>query len=56
MLMNGRSVIPQTLVIAANGRIMGHWNGYSSGSSRDRLRETIDRALAEASSSPQQLR
>jgi thiol-disulfide isomerase/thioredoxin len=53
MLMNGRNVIPQTLVIAANGRIMGHWNGYSSGSSRDRLRETIGRALAEGSSSPQ---
>lgn len=53
MLMNGRSVIPQTLVIAGNGRIISHWNGYSSGTSRSRLRETIDRALAEGSSSPQ---
>jgi thiol-disulfide isomerase/thioredoxin len=51
MLMNGRNVIPQTLVIAGNGRIISHWNGYSSGSSRNRLRETIDRALADGSSS-----
>jgi len=56
MLMNGRSVIPQTLVIARDGRIISHWNGYSSGSSRNRLRETIDRALAEGPSSPEQFR
>lgn len=55
MLMNGRSVIPQTLVIAADGRIIAHWNGYSSGQSRSRLHDTIERALAEKSSSNQQL-
>jgi thiol-disulfide isomerase/thioredoxin len=48
-LMNGRSAIPQTLVIAADGRIVSHWNGYSRGRSGDHLRETIDRALSEAS-------
>jgi thiol-disulfide isomerase/thioredoxin len=52
-LMNGRSVIPQTLVIAANGRIVGHWNGYSSSQSRNRLREAIEHALTEGSGSPQ---
>lgn len=49
-LMNGRSVIPQTLVIAVDGRIISHWHGYSRTQSRDRLRETIERALSEASS------
>ncbi|HJZ83348.1 MAG TPA: TlpA disulfide reductase family protein [Pyrinomonadaceae bacterium] len=54
LLMNGRSVIPQTLVIGADGRIVAHWNGYASGQSRGRLRDTIARALAEGpSSSPQ---
>src|SRR5229473_1741673 len=48
-LMNGRSAIPQTLVIAPDGRIVSHWNGYSRGRSGDHLRETIERALAEAS-------
>ena len=51
VLMNGRSSIPQTLVIAANGRVVGHWNGYSSGQSRNRLRDAIDSALAEGPSS-----
>jgi len=46
MLMNGRRVIPQTLVIAADGRIVSHWNGYGS-QSRSRLRDTIERALSE---------
>jgi len=45
-LMNGRRVIPQTLVIAADGRIVSHWNGYGS-QSRSRLRDTIDHALSE---------
>ncbi len=48
-LMNGRSAIPQTLVIAADGRIVSHWNGYSRGRSGDHLRETIERAFSEAS-------
>ncbi len=48
-LMNGRNSIPQTLVIASDGRIISHWRGYSRGQSRDRLRETIEHALSEAS-------
>jgi len=47
--MNGRSAIPQTLVIAPDGRIVSHWNGYSRGLSGDHLRETIERALSETS-------
>lgn len=49
VLMNGRSVIPQTLVIAPGGRIISHWRGYSRGRSGDRLREVIERALSESS-------
>lgn len=45
-LMDGRSVIPQTLVIAPDGRILNHWHGYSRGGSGERLREAIERALA----------
>lgn len=45
-LSNGRGVIPQTLVIAADGRILNHWRGYSSGHSGDRLRQALDRALS----------
>lgn len=45
-LMNGRNAIPQTLVIAPNGRIVSHWHGYSHGHSGDRLREMIKRALS----------
>ncbi len=48
-LMNGRSAIPQTLVIAPDGRIVSHWNGYSRGRSGDHLRETIEHAFSEAS-------
>lgn len=55
MLMNGRSVIPQTVVISAEGRLVSHWNGYDSGQSRSRLRDAIDRALAEKASSTQPL-
>ncbi len=50
MLMNGRSMIPQTVVISAEGRLVSHWNGYDSGESRSRLREAINRALAERAS------
>lgn len=46
ILMNGRSLIPQTIVIGTDGRIIAHWNGYSSGQSRSRLHDTIERALA----------
>ena len=44
-LMNGRNSIPQTLVIAGDGRVVKHWAGYASGRSGDRLKEAIDRAL-----------
>jgi len=44
-LMNGRSGIPQTIVIDVNGRIVDHWTGYSPRSSRDKLTQTIDHAL-----------
>lgn len=47
-LMNGRSGIPQTLVIDADGRIVNHWSGYSPGHSGDRLKQTIDQALQTA--------
>jgi thiol-disulfide isomerase/thioredoxin len=46
-LMNGRTAIPQTLVIAGDGRILNHWRGYSPGQGRDRLREAIEHALSE---------
>ena len=48
-LMNGRNTLPQTLVIASNGRIVSHWQGYSRRQGGDRLREVIERALSEAS-------
>jgi thiol-disulfide isomerase/thioredoxin len=48
-LMNGRNAIPQTLVLAPDGHIVSHWRGYTRGQSRDRLRETIERALSGAS-------
>ena len=50
ILMNGRTSIPQTLVIAPNGHIISHWSGYGA-QSRDRLREAIKRALSEAPAS-----
>ncbi len=46
-LMNGRNAIPQTLVIATDGRILSHWRGYSPGQGRDRLREAIEHALSD---------
>jgi thiol-disulfide isomerase/thioredoxin len=54
-LMNGRSAIPQTLVIAPNGRIIAQWHGYSRNQSGDHLRETIKRALSESTPSAQSL-
>jgi thiol-disulfide isomerase/thioredoxin len=52
-LMNGRNVIPQTLVLAGDGHIISHWHGYSRGQSRDRLRDVLSRALAEVNTSAQ---
>ena len=51
LLMNGRSAIPQTLVIGSDGSIINHWTGYSPSQSRDRLRQTIERGLSASSSS-----
>src|SRR6266446_8015292 len=48
-LMNGRGAIPQTLVIGSDGRIISHWTGYSRAQGGDRLRQTIQSALSEAS-------
>jgi thiol-disulfide isomerase/thioredoxin len=45
-LMNGRSVIPQTIVVAADGSVVEHWRGYSHGRGAQMLRTAIDRALA----------
>ena len=45
-LMNGNSAIPQTLVIAPDGRVVSHWQGYSRGHSTDRLRSSIHEALS----------
>ena len=53
VLMNGRNSIPQTLVIASDGRIISHWRGYSASQGGNHLRETIERALSEASSATQ---
>ena len=44
-IMNGRQSIPQTLVIAPDGRIVSHWRGYARGRSAERLRQALDRAL-----------
>jgi thiol-disulfide isomerase/thioredoxin len=52
-LMNGRNSIPQTLVIASDGRIISHWRGYSPSQGGNHLRETIERALSEASPAAQ---
>lgn len=46
-LMGGARAIPQTLVIAPDGRIVSHWRGYAPGHSGDRLREAVERALAD---------
>jgi thiol-disulfide isomerase/thioredoxin len=47
-LMNGKTSIPQTLVIDADGRIVSHWTGYSPRHSGDKLKQTIDQALQTA--------
>jgi thiol-disulfide isomerase/thioredoxin len=46
-LMNGKTAIPQTLVIDSDGRVIKHWSGYSAGRSGDRLRDTIEMASNE---------
>lgn len=44
-LMDGKGSIPQTLVLDAEGHVINHWTGYSSGQSGDRLRLAIERAI-----------
>lgn len=46
-LMNGRNAIPQTLVIAPDGRIISHWRGYSPKQGGNHLRDILEHALAE---------
>jgi thiol-disulfide isomerase/thioredoxin len=53
-LMNGKSSIPQTWVIGTDGRILSHWRGYSPGQGASHLRETIERALSQASPATQE--
>jgi thiol-disulfide isomerase/thioredoxin len=45
VLMNGKNVIPQTLVIATDGRIISHWNGYSQSQGGRHLREILEQAM-----------
>ncbi len=47
-LMNGEKGIPQTLVIDAQGRVVGHWSGYIPRHSGDRLTAAINQALDDA--------
>ncbi|HYH85101.1 MAG TPA: TlpA disulfide reductase family protein [Pyrinomonadaceae bacterium] len=44
-LTNGRRVIPQTFVIAADGHVVRHFRGYSPGRGAALLRESLDLAL-----------
>jgi len=53
MLMSGKRVIPQTLVLNSEGHIVSHWQGYSRAESRDRLKKTIEHALADTTASSQ---
>ena len=52
-LMTGRSAIPQTIVLSSNGHVVSHWSGYSRAESRGRLKQTIERALADAPATSQ---
>jgi peroxiredoxin len=52
-LMNGSGAVPQTLVIARDGRIISHWDGYVRGHSGDHLRASLERALSESANSGQ---
>ena len=46
-LMNGKNAIPQTLIIAPDGRILSHWRGYSPGQGGNHLRDILEHTLAE---------
>ena len=54
-LMNGRNSIPQTLIIAPNGRVLSHWRGYSAGQSGNHLRDVLEHTLAESPRAGQNL-
>jgi len=54
-LMNGRNSIPQTLIIAPNGRVLSHWRGYSAGQNGNHLRDVLEHTLAEAPKAGQNL-
>ncbi|HEV7684877.1 MAG TPA: TlpA disulfide reductase family protein [Pyrinomonadaceae bacterium] len=45
-LSNGSRAIPQTLVIAPDGRVVSHWEGYARGHSVERLRSAINEGLS----------
>jgi hypothetical protein len=45
VLMNGKNVIPQTLIIAPDGRVISHWRGYSPGQNGNHLRDVLEHAL-----------
>jgi thiol-disulfide isomerase/thioredoxin len=44
---HGRSVIPQSFIISRDGRIVGHFQGYSPVQTPPKLREAIEKALNE---------
>jgi hypothetical protein len=44
-LVGGRSVIPQSFVIARDGRIVKHFTGYSELSTPQLMRQAIEEAL-----------
>ena len=46
-LMNGKNVIPQTLIIGADGRVLSHWRGYSPGQNGNHLRDVLEHELGE---------
>ena len=52
-LMGRERVIPQTIVLSSDGHVIKHWSGYARGESRDRLKQTIERALADSAMSAQ---
>lgn len=45
ILMDGRNVIPQTIVIAGDGQVVRHMRGYAPRRSAEQLRQAIERAL-----------
>ena len=49
VLMNGKNVIPQTLIIAPDGRVISHWRGYAPGQNGNHLRDVLEHALTSQS-------